>query len=117
MSSSEVKDVSFNGRRWLRLRLILVDSGASGSSSTGRLWRGRSVPASDKRSAREAVTAPAKLPAADKIVEAYLKAIGGKKRVAAIRDATFEWAVHVDDHAVSGQHARGFARLRRFIRK
>ena len=38
-------------------------------------------------------SAPAKLPAPDKIVEAYLKAIGGKKRVAAIRDASFEWAI------------------------
>lgn len=41
--------------------------------------------------------APAKLPAADKIVEAYLKALGGKKRVAAIRDASYEWTVTYDD--------------------
>lgn len=32
-----------------------------------------------------------KLPSPDKIVNDYLKAIGGKKRVAAIKDATFEW--------------------------
>ncbi len=35
----------------------------------------------------------AKLPAPDKIVSDYLKAVGGKKRVAAVRDATYEWAV------------------------
>ena len=36
---------------------------------------------------------PQKLPAPDKIVGDYLKAIGGKKRVAALRDATYEWSV------------------------
>jgi hypothetical protein len=35
----------------------------------------------------------AKLPSPDKIVGDYLKAVGGKKRVAALRDATYEWAV------------------------
>ena len=41
-------------------------------------------------------TAPAqsaKLPSPDRIVADYLKAVGGKKRVAALRDATYEWAV------------------------
>ncbi len=49
--------------------------------------------------AQSSPTAPARLPAADKIVAAYLKAIGGKKRVAAIRDATFEWTVEVDSRS------------------
>ncbi|HEX7315994.1 MAG TPA: hypothetical protein VF297_18925 [Pyrinomonadaceae bacterium] len=35
----------------------------------------------------------AKLPAPDKIVGEYLKAVGGKGRVASLRDATYEWAV------------------------
>jgi hypothetical protein len=35
----------------------------------------------------------AKLPTPDKIVGDYLKAVGGKKRVAALRDATYEWDV------------------------
>src|ERR1041384_4114510 len=39
----------------------------------------------------------ARLPSPDKIVEAYLKAIGGKKRVAAIRDATYDWQIEVTD--------------------
>ena len=34
-----------------------------------------------------------KLPAPDKIVGEYLKALGGKGRVASLRDATYEWAV------------------------
>lgn len=43
---------------------------------------------------------PAKLPAADKIVDAYLKAIGGKKRVTAIRDATHEWEIQLKDRTL-----------------
>ena len=39
----------------------------------------------------------ARLPQAEKIVDAYLKAIGGKKRVGTIRDATYEWQVDVKD--------------------
>lgn len=35
----------------------------------------------------------AKLPAPDKIVGEYLKAVGGKGRVASLRDVTYEWAV------------------------
>jgi hypothetical protein len=34
-----------------------------------------------------------KLPAPDKVIEAYWKAVGGKKKVAALRDATYEWQV------------------------
>jgi hypothetical protein len=34
-----------------------------------------------------------KLPAPDKIVADYLKAVGGKKRVQSIQDATYEWNV------------------------
>ena len=45
-------------------------------------------------------SAPAKLPAADKIVDSYLKAIGGKKRVAAIRDATYEWQIQLKDRTM-----------------
>ncbi|HEV2762112.1 MAG TPA: hypothetical protein VGV38_03880, partial [Pyrinomonadaceae bacterium] len=32
-----------------------------------------------------------KLPSADKVVADYLKAVGGKKRVASVRDAAYEW--------------------------
>ncbi|HEV2803147.1 MAG TPA: hypothetical protein VGW12_21955 [Pyrinomonadaceae bacterium] len=37
---------------------------------------------------------PRKLPSPDKLVGDYLKAVGGKKRQAAVRDATYEWIVH-----------------------
>jgi len=40
-----------------------------------------------------AQTQPKKLPAADKIVDNYLKAIGGKKAASALRDATYEWLI------------------------
>ncbi len=38
-----------------------------------------------------------KLPAPDKIVGEYVKAVGGKKRLAALRDATYEWARRGED--------------------
>lgn len=34
-----------------------------------------------------------KLPSPDRVVGDYLKAVGGKKRVASVRDATYEWSV------------------------
>lgn len=40
------------------------------------------------------MTAP-RLPSAEKVIENYLKALGGKKRVAAIRDATYEWTIQL----------------------
>jgi len=36
-----------------------------------------------------------KLPSADKIVDNYLKAIGGKNKVAAIKDAGYEWVIQL----------------------
>jgi hypothetical protein len=38
-----------------------------------------------------------KLPAAEKIVDAYLKAIGGKKQASAIQDATYDWTIQLKD--------------------
>src|SRR5712691_6449582 len=38
-----------------------------------------------------------KLPAAEKIVDNYLKAIGGKKQASSIRDATYDWTIHSKD--------------------
>jgi hypothetical protein len=40
-------------------------------------------------------SSPQKLPSADKVVDNYLKAIGGKKRAAAIRDAVYEFTVQL----------------------
>ncbi len=39
----------------------------------------------------------AKLPSAEKIVDSYLKAIGGKKRIATLRDATYEWRIQLKE--------------------
>jgi hypothetical protein len=38
-----------------------------------------------------------KLPSADKVVEKYWKAIGGKKRVSQVRDAAFEYTIYLND--------------------
>lgn len=38
-----------------------------------------------------------KLPTPDKLVGEYVKALGGKKRLASVRDATYEWAVRRKD--------------------
>ncbi|HWW77281.1 MAG TPA: hypothetical protein VNZ44_17895, partial [Pyrinomonadaceae bacterium] len=43
----------------------------------------------------------AKLPSAEKVVGDYLKAVGGRKRVAALRDATYEWTVQAPGGAES----------------
>src|SRR5258705_12458510 len=40
---------------------------------------------------------PQKLPSAEKVVEKYLKAIGGRKRVVAIREVSVEYALQGDD--------------------
>jgi hypothetical protein len=58
------------------------------------------------------VTAPQalaqkKLPSAEKIVDNYLKAIGGKKSAGALKDATYEWIIHLNDQPF------GTARLQR----
>lgn len=48
-----------------------------------------------------------KLPTAEKIVDNYLKAIGGKKSVGALKDATYDWIIQFNDEPY------GMARLQR----
>ena len=48
-----------------------------------------------------------KLPSAEKIVDNYLKAIGGKKSAGALKDATYEWIIQLNDQPF------GTARLQR----
>ena len=48
-----------------------------------------------------------KLPSAEKIVDNYLKAIGGKKSAGALKDATYEWIIQFNDQPF------GTARLQR----
>src|SRR5262245_59912028 len=40
---------------------------------------------------------PKKLPSVDKIVDNYLKAIGGKKAAGGLRDATYDWIIIFND--------------------
>jgi hypothetical protein len=48
-------------------------------------------------SAQSPAAVQRKLPSAESVVNGHLKAIGGKKRVAAIRDATYEWQIQLKD--------------------
>lgn len=41
-----------------------------------------------------------KLPSADKIVDNYLKATGGKKAVGALKDATYEWTIQLNGQPI-----------------
>ena len=41
-----------------------------------------------------------KLPSAEKIVDNYLKAIGGKKAASALRDATYEWTIGLNNQPI-----------------
>src|SRR5882672_7048043 len=50
--------------------------------------------------AQQSSAAPRKLLSAEKVVESYLKTIGGKKRVATIRDATYEWTIQLKDQTM-----------------
>jgi hypothetical protein len=49
---------------------------------------------------QKGVAAPRKMPSAEKVVDGYLKTIGGKKRVATIRDATYEWTIQLKDQTM-----------------
>src|SRR5690348_10851195 len=41
-----------------------------------------------------------KLPSAEKIVDNYLKAIGGKKAAGALKDATYEWTIELNSQPI-----------------
>lgn len=47
-----------------------------------------------------AVAQSKKLPSVDKIVDNYLKAIGGKKTARAIRNSSYEWIVQLNDQPI-----------------
>lgn len=56
--------------------------------------------ASQSLRAQQGSTAPRKLPTAEKVIDNYLKTIGGKKRVATIRDATYEWEIQLKERTM-----------------
>lgn len=58
----------------------------------------------------QSFVAAQKLPAADKIVNDYLKAVGGKKRVAAVKDAVYVW--NFTDKTGGGTEIKGRAQTR-----
>ena len=41
-----------------------------------------------------------KLPSAEKIVDKYLKAVGGKKAIAGLQDTTYEWIIQLNDQSI-----------------
>src|SRR5689334_5840598 len=41
-----------------------------------------------------------KLPTVDKIVDKYLKAIGGKKAASATKDGTYEWTIQLNNQPI-----------------
>ena len=49
----------------------------------------------------QSTTLPKKLPSVEKIVDSYLKAVGGKKVIAAQRDVTYEWIVQLNNQATN----------------
>lgn len=50
--------------------------------------------------AQSGSSAQTKLPSAEKVVSSYLKAIGGKQKVAAVRDATYEWEIRLKEQTM-----------------
>lgn len=50
--------------------------------------------------AQQGSAAPRKIPSAEKVVDSYLKTIGGRKRVATIRDATYQWTIQLKDQTM-----------------
>src|SRR6185436_9065513 len=50
--------------------------------------------------AAQAALAQSKLPSADKIVDNYLKASGGKKSVGALKDATYGWIIQLNNQPI-----------------
>jgi hypothetical protein len=63
---------------------------------------------------QQAAATPKKLPSAEKVVDSYLKAVGGKKRVATVRDATYEWTIQLKDQQVG--IAKTFTRMPASVR-
>lgn len=47
-----------------------------------------------------------KLPSAGKITDNYLKAIGGKKQVAAIKDANYDWIIELQNFSIGTAHTQ-----------
>ena len=47
-----------------------------------------------------------KLPSAEKIVDNYLKALGGKKSIGALRGTTYNWTIQLNDQPIGTAHTQ-----------
>jgi hypothetical protein len=74
------------------------------------------APASAQKSAADQA-ARRKLPSAEKIVADYLKAAGGKKRLAAVVDTTYEWSITGEEGGAETWHFRAPSSARRSLRR
>src|SRR5215216_7085779 len=61
------------------------------------LWLGLLLILFVQQAVAQSPAVPKKLPSADKIVDSYLKAIGGKKSAGALRDATYDWIIQFNN--------------------
>src|SRR5882762_910080 len=84
----------FSTLRSLRLSIIL------GSFFCVLLLASGRTSLSQQKSAN---AGPGRLPSADRVVGDYLKVLGGKKRVSAIRDATYEWTSQQQAGGTAGE--------------
>ncbi len=83
------------GHNWSRPRRLLC-LGLSGLRTAAILAVVISCLADSLLAQKKAIRAR-KLPSAEKVVDNYLKAGGGKKRIAAIRDAAYDWIIQLSD--------------------
>lgn len=84
------------------LLLLLLSALAAVAPHASHAAQERTTTTTTPRVVKNAPSRTAKLPAPDKIVGDYLKASGGKKRLAALRDATYEWSVRAGASEAGG---------------
>ncbi len=80
--------------RWLAvgcIALVLLLAGQTSRLSAKEKY---------EQGASQRVATPRKLPSAERVVDSYFKAVGGKKRLSGIRDATYEWTIQLNNQPV-----------------
>lgn len=76
------------------LSVLLVHGNLQAFESTGAPHQAIAQKVAQK------VEPPRKLPSAEKIVDSYLKTIGGKQHVGAVRVASYEWTIQLKDQTM-----------------
>lgn len=103
-ADSRMRPASYGWWAVVCLSVVLLPGGhttqlsARGKYQPGVVHRGPH--AGSQHGVVEQTATPRKLPSAEKVVDGYLKAAGGKKRLSAIRDATYEWTIVLKDQPV-----------------